>query len=65
MTPQTVYLPCGHTATHDEILRLAGAICAGRRKTTVAGPGRPRTAPRCACGAMTLDRASKRKHVCS
>jgi len=26
--------------------------------------GRPRTKPRCKCGAMTLERAAKRKHKC-
>lgn len=30
------------------------------------GAGRPRSsAPRCACGAMTLRRATARKHECS
>lgn len=27
--------------------------------------GRPRTAPRCPCGAMTVDRAMKRNHKCA
>jgi len=27
--------------------------------------GRPRTAPRCACGAMTRKRAKQRRHRCA
>jgi len=40
---------------------------ARQRKTYGAGPGRPvgwRKGPRCSCGAMTLERAKKRHHVC-
>lgn len=62
--PATVFLPCGHTATHEEIMRLAGQISSSRRKTHGAGPGRPRTAQRCPCGAMTAARAIQRRHKC-
>lgn len=34
------------------------------RKTRTPGPGRPRIAPRCPCGAMTIARAKARRHVC-
>ena len=34
------------------------------RKAHGTGGGRPRTEPRCACGAMTLARAEKRGHKC-
>ena len=41
---------------------------AAQRKTHSGGAaGRPvgwRKGPRCPCGAMTLDRAAKRRHVC-
>ena len=36
----------------------------GRKQTPHAGPGRPRTAPRCPCGAMTQAAATRRGHVC-
>lgn len=47
-----------------ELLSLAGAINSARRKTRAAGPGKPRTAPRCPCGAMTVARALARNHRC-
>lgn len=49
----------------EDILRSEWARRnSGKRKTFGAGPGRPRIAPRCACGTMTLSRAKKRKHLC-
>lgn len=47
-----------------ELLSLAGAINSARRKKRGAGPGKPRTAPRCPCGAMSLARAKQRNHRC-
>jgi hypothetical protein len=44
--------------------RRARAMNAAR-KTHAAGPGRPRTAPRCPCGAMTVARADQRNHKCA
>lgn len=61
---EAIVLPCGHSITEAEILRLAGRISSARRTTRAAGPGRPRTAQRCPCGAMTLTRAKGRNHKC-
>ena len=60
----TITLPCGHELPAAEILRLAGSIRSAMRKTRGAGPGKPRTAPRCPCGAMTVKRAEQRGHRC-
>ena len=55
---------CRKDHSEAEILSAAGSILAARRKTNTAGPGRPRTQPRCPCGAMTVERAAKRRHYC-
>lgn len=62
-----VTLPCGHTLPEADLLRLAGQIASDRRKTKSGGRngGRPRSADRCPCGAMTTARAAKRRHVCA
>ncbi len=60
-------LTCGHNHTEEEILSAAGRIYASRRRHVVtpgAGPGRPRSADRCPCGAMTKARAAARGHRC-
>jgi hypothetical protein len=51
-------------ALTDEEVRSMWASRNAARATPHGGPGRPRTAPRCACGEMTLARAAQRKHVC-
>lgn len=45
---------------HSEAARRRGQ----KRQTHGAGPGRPRTAERCACGAYTVAVAAKRRHRC-
>jgi hypothetical protein len=55
---------CSHKLTPEEVRSLWASYC-GKLQTPHAGPGRPRTKPRCACGAMTLERAAKRGHVCA
>lgn len=35
------------------------------RKSGGSNGGRPRSKDRCACGAMTRERARKRRHVCN
>jgi hypothetical protein len=50
----------------DKILRSeVGRRNSARRKTFGAGTGRPRTAPRCACGQMTIKTAERRRHKCA
>lgn len=55
-----------------DIARAASTM--GRRRWTATGDdprevgklgGRPRTAPRCPCGAMTRQRAKQRNHRCA
>lgn len=58
------------TAAVRELLELpttaAAALNALRRtKTGGRNGGRPRTAPRCPCGQMTLKRAEQRNHRCA
>lgn len=60
-----IRLSCGKLHEESEILGAAGRIQVGRRKNTVAGPGRPRGPDRCPCGEMTAKRADARRHVCS
>lgn len=62
----TITLPCGHQIPEAEVLRLAGQITGRRRVGKPSGRtgGRPRTAPRCPCGAMTIKRAALRGHRC-
>lgn len=55
---------CGHNLTSDQIRSLWGRFRASFRVTATPGPGRPRTKLRCACGAMTVERAEKRNHKC-
>lgn len=57
-------------AAVQELLEMpttaAAALNALRRtKTGGRNGGRPRTAPRCPCGAMTLKRAKQRNHRCA
>ncbi len=67
MKKPTVRLSCGHEIPESEILSAAAAINGrrgGRLQTPHAGPGRPRSEDRCACGAMTVKRAEARSHKC-
>ena len=52
--------------TRKEARLLIGQIASSLRQTFAAGPGAPKDlkGPRCACGAMTLKRATRRYHVC-
>lgn len=65
MTP-TITLPCGHQLPEADLLRLAGQITGKRRQGKPAGRngGRPLSANRCPCGAMTISRAASRNHKC-
>jgi hypothetical protein len=53
-------------APTPELLAEAGRRSAALRETRSGGRngGRPPSTNRCPCGAMTADRAAKRKHVC-
>jgi hypothetical protein len=44
-----------------EAARLSSAM----QENFGAGTGRPRSTERCPCGAMTLQHAAARKHVCT
>jgi len=50
--------------SEDESRALVGQIASRMRGTFGAGPGRPRTVTRCPCGAMSVARAEKKRHVC-
>lgn len=54
---------CQRKLTEAQIKALWASYC-GQKQTPHAGPGRPRTKARCACGAMTKERAKKRGHTC-
>lgn len=56
---------CGGALSIEMIGQLWGSYCGNRRQSREPGPGRPRTMPRCPCGAMTVNRAEQRKHVCT
>ena len=62
----TITLPCGHQIAQDDLLRLAGAAMAAKRRTKTGGRngGPPKSPDRCPCGAMTRSRAAKRGHRC-
>jgi hypothetical protein len=50
----------------DEVfLSELGRRNSTKRKTFAPGPGRPRSASRCPCGAMTKKRAKQRNHICT
>lgn len=55
---------CGKPIRAALIRADAARQASAKRVTHGAGPGRPRAALRCPCGAMTVERATKRKHVC-
>ncbi len=44
--------------------RKIGQAAQALRKTSGAGPGRPRKVDRCPCGLMTKARAEARRHKC-
>jgi hypothetical protein len=54
---------CEEDLTVEQI-RTIWASYTGSLQTPHAGPGRPRTAKRCRCGAMTRARAKQRNHKC-
>jgi hypothetical protein len=56
---------CEGKLSGEEIRSMWGQYTSAKVVNHVAGPGRPRSAKRCPCGAMTRERAQKRKHVCS
>lgn len=70
-----VTLPCGHKLPEaadltpeqqKAVLALGGQITGRRRAGKPGGRsgGRPKSADRCPCGAMTVARAAARRHEC-
>lgn len=57
--------PHCHTELTPEELKSMWASYCGSQQSPHAGPGRPRTAKRCKCGAMTVKRAKMRNHKCA
>ena len=58
--------PCPHRGTPlapEEVRSIWGAY-SGKLQSPHAGPGPPRSASRCPCGAMTKARARQRNHEC-
>jgi hypothetical protein len=55
---------CGAKLTMDEVKTMWGKATSSRRQHFGAGPGRPKLAERCPCGAMTKTRAKARGHKC-
>jgi hypothetical protein len=54
---------CNQEISPEELKSL-WASYTGSLQTPHAGPGRPRKAKRCPCGAMTVTRARQRGHKC-
>lgn len=59
----TICPHCEVELTPEEVRSLWGSYTSSLA-TPHAGPGRPRWKEHCRCGAMTLDRAKLRNHVC-
>ena len=55
---------CYGMLSTTQLKSLWGAATASLRVTKAAGPGRPRSKDRCACGKWTKVRAASRGHVC-